>query len=98
MLIKLDEKKIEQFCKENGIKKLSFFGSVLTDEFNDNSDVDILVEFNEGAIPGFLGLARMERELSEIIGREVDIRTKEDLSKYFRDAVVKEAEVKYGAK
>lgn len=98
MLIKLDEKKIEQFCKENGIKKLSFFGSVLTDEFNDNSDVDILVEFNEGAIPGFLGLARMERELSEIFGREVDIRTKEDLSKYFRDAVVKEAEVKYGAK
>lgn len=96
MLIKLDEKKLQQFCKENGIKKLSFFGSVLTDEFTDNSDVDILVEFNEESVPGFLGLARMERELSEIIGRKVDLRTKEDLSKYFRDTVVKEAEVKYG--
>lgn len=98
MIIKLDEKKIEQFCKENGIKKLSFFGSVLTNNFDNESDIDILVEFNEGAIPGFLGLARMERELSEIIGRKVDLRTKEDLSKYFRDSVVKEAEVKYGAK
>lgn len=98
MIIKIDEKKLEQFCKENGIRKLSFFGSVLTDNFDNESDIDILVEFNEDAIPGFLGLAKQERELSEIIGRKVDLRTKEDISKYFRDSVVKEAEVKYGAK
>ena len=88
---------ISTFCKENGIKKLSFFGSVLTDKFTDESDVDILVEFFENSIPGLLGIAAMERELSKIIGRKADIRTKEELSMYFRDSVIKEAEVKYGA-
>ncbi len=96
MDIKIDEKKIKQFCQDNGIKKLSFFGSVLTDQYTDISDIDVLVEFNVDSIPGFLGLARMERELSKILGRKVDLRTKEDLSKYFRDTVVQEAKVKYG--
>ena len=76
-----DQNRVSAFCKENGIKKLSFFGSVLTDKFTDESDVDILVEFFEDSIPGLLGIARMERELSKIIGRKADLRTKEDLSK-----------------
>ena len=76
-----DQNRVSAFCKENGIKKLSFFGSVLIDKFTDESDVDILVEFFEDSIPGLLGIARMERELSKIIGRKADLRTKEDLSK-----------------
>jgi hypothetical protein len=96
MKIIIDEKIIEEFCKTNGIKKLSFFGSSLSDNSVEGSDVDILVEFYEDSVPGFLGIARLERELSEIIGKKVDLRTKEELSKYFRDRVIKEAEVKYG--
>ena len=93
----IDQDRISAFCKANGIKKLSFFGSVLNDKFTNDSDVDILVEFFEDSVPGLIGVARMERELSVIIGRKADIRTKDELSKYFRDSVIKEAEVKYGA-
>ncbi len=96
-LEKIDQNKIDNFCKQNGIKKLSFFGSVLTDKFSDESDIDILVEFLDDSIPGLLGLSRMERELSIILSRKADIRTKEDLSILFRDSVIKESEVKYGA-
>lgn len=97
LLENIDQNRISVFCHENGIKKLSFFGSILTDKFTDDSDVDILVEFFENSVPGFLGMARMERELSAIIGRKADLRTQNELSKYFRDSVIKEAEVKYGA-
>jgi uncharacterized protein len=93
----IDQNRISAFCKENGIRKLSFFGSVLTNKFSDASDVDILVEFFEESIPGLLSFARMEKELSQIIGRKADIKTAEELSEYFRETVVKEAEVKYGA-
>jgi len=93
----IDQNRISAYCKENGIKKLSFFGSVLTNKFTDASDVDILVEFFEESIPGLLGFARMEKELSQIIGRKADIKTAEELSEYFRETVVKEAEVKYGS-
>jgi uncharacterized protein len=86
---------LEAFCLRNHIRKLSLFGSVLTHRFRPESDVDMLVEFDPEHIPGFLGLARMERELSEILGRRVDIRTPEDLSRYFRAEVVASAAVQY---
>ena len=86
---------LEAFCLRNHIRKLSLFGSVLTPRFRPESDVDMLVEFDPEHIPGFLGLARMESELSEILGRRVDIRTPEDLSRYFRDEVVASAAVQY---
>ncbi len=97
MNIPIDENILKVFCKQNGIKKLSFFGSVLTNKFTEESDVDILVEFEDNSIPGFLGLASLERELSVLIKKKVDLRTKHELSKYFRDTIVKEAEVKYEA-
>ncbi|MBK7377960.1 MAG: nucleotidyltransferase family protein [Ignavibacteriales bacterium] len=83
------------FCKVNRIKKLSLFGSYAKNSYNEDSDIDLLVEFEEGTEYGFLDVARMERELSEIIGKKVDLRTPEELSRYFRDTVVKEAVVKY---
>jgi len=90
-------KKISQFCKTNHIKKLSFFGSVLTEKFTEESDIDVLVEFEKKSVPGMLTMIRLERELTDLIGRKVDLRTKEELSRYFRNSVVKEAEVKYSA-
>ncbi len=72
------------------------FGSVLRSDFQPDSDVDILVEFVPGHVPGLLGIARMERELSALLGgRKVDLRTPEDLSRYFRQQVLDEAEVQY---
>lgn len=88
---------IDSFCKLNKIKKLSLFGSHLKNTENPESDVDILVEFAEDSEFGLLDIARMERQLSEIIGRKVDLRTPEELSAYFRDSIVKEARVKYEA-
>lgn len=85
------------FCEANCIRKLAFFGSVLGDNFTDDSDVDVLVEFEQDHVPGFLGLCRMERELSELLGRKADMRTPGDLSRYFRDDVVREASVQYVA-
>lgn len=92
----IPKEKITEFCRERGIRKLSIFGSALRNDFSPESDIDILVEFEPDRIPGLLGMARMERELSEFFqGRKVDLRTPEDLSRYFRDDVVAEAEVQY---
>jgi uncharacterized protein len=88
-------KEINSFCKSNKIKKLSLFGSYLKNNYTVDSDIDLLVEFEEGAGYGLLDLARIERELSEILGKKVDLRTPNELSRYFRDSVVKEAKVKY---
>ena len=98
MHLKVPQEKITEFCLKYHIRKLSFFGSVLRDDFRPDSDVDVLVEFESGHVPGFIGLARMERELSDILGgRRIDMRTPQDLSKYFRQKVVSEAKVQYAA-
>ncbi len=88
---------IAQFCGKHGIKRLAFFGSVLRDDFRPDSDVDVLVEFEVDREPGLMRLAGMERELSAILGRKADMRTPEDLSRYFRDEVVANAETQYAA-
>lgn len=86
---------LDEFCRRNHIAKLSLFGSVLREDFGPDSDVDVLVEFDEGHAPGFFGLARMEEELSTLFGRKVDLRTPQDLSRYFRDEVTRSAAVQY---
>jgi predicted nucleotidyltransferase len=87
---------IAEFSRRNYIRRLAIFGSALRDDFGTNSDIDILVEFEPDRAPGFFGIARMERELSALLGgRKVDLRTPEDLSRYFREQVLEEAEVQY---
>ena len=86
---------IAEFCRRNKIRKLSFFGSVLTAKFGPNSDVDVLVEFELGALVTYFDLVGMEMELSKVIGRKVDMRTAEELSTYFRDQVVASALSQY---
>jgi len=88
--------KIAAFCRRHHIRKLSLFGSVLRDDFGPDSDVDILVEFEPGHVPGLFRLAAMEMELAEILGgRKVDMNTPQCLSRYFRDQVQAEAQVQY---
>ncbi len=94
--INVPEEKISEFCRRNHIRKLAFFGSVLRDDFTPESDVDILVEFEPGVKVG-LQFFKMEQDLSEILGRKVDLNTAGFLSKYFRKSVVAEAEVLYDA-
>lgn len=93
--VAIPKEKIEHFCNKHHIRKLSVFGSVLRDDFRSDSDVDVLVEFDPDHIPGLIKLAGMEFELSEILGRKVDIRTAQDLSRYFRQEVLNSAEVQY---
>lgn len=94
--LSIPRERIEAFCREHGIRRLAIFGSALRDDFRPDSDVDVLVEFQPDRIPGLLGVARLERELSPLFGgRKVDLRTPEDLSRYFRRSVVEEAEVQY---
>jgi uncharacterized protein len=94
--LKVTSDGIADFCRRHHIRKLSFFGSVLRDDFRPDSDVDVLVEFEAGHVPGLFRLAGMERELSSLLGgRKVDLRTPQDLSPYFRDEVLVSAEVQY---
>jgi len=94
--IELPRDKIAAFCKKKRIRRLSLFGSALRGELRKDSDIDLLVEFQAGEAPSLLDLARMERELSTILnGRKVDLRTPNELSRYFRDEVLSTASVQY---
>ena len=86
---------IEAFCKKHHICKFSVFGSALRQDFRPDSDIDILVEFHPDYTPGLIKLAGIEIELSNLIGRKVDLRTPQDLSRYFRQEVIESAEVQY---
>ena len=93
--INIPHNEIEDFCKKHHILKLALFGSVLRDDFRPDSDVDVLVEFEENHLPGYIKLAGIELELGEILGRKVDMNTPECLSRYFRDEVIATAEIEY---
>lgn len=95
--IEFDDNQLAAFCRRDQIRRLSVFGSALRDDFGPDSDVDILVEFAEGAVVTLLDMARMEIELSAMLDRQVDLRTPEDLSRYFRDQVPATAVVQYTA-
>jgi len=94
----IDKKMIARFCRRNHIRKLSLFGSVLTRAFNEESDIDVLVEFDPDAVIGYFELVEMQEELATVFdGRKVDLRTPRELSRYFRDEVIEKAEVLYDA-
>jgi predicted nucleotidyltransferase len=94
--ISIPQDEVADFCRRHHIRKLSFFGSVLRDDFGPDSDVDVLVEFEPDHVPGLIRLAGIEIELSQILGgRKVDMNTPQCLSRYFRDQVRAEAKVQY---
>ena len=92
--IDIPQEKITNFCRERHIRKLSLFGSALRNDFSAESDVDVLVEFEPGHTPG-LAFFTMQRDLSEIVGRQVDLNTANDLHRSFRGAILDEAQVVY---
>jgi predicted nucleotidyltransferase len=95
--LEVPKQKVAEFCKKNHIKKLSLFGSALRDDFKDDSDVDMLVEFEPGACVGLIKLSGLELELGEILGRKVDLNTPGFISQYYRKEILAEAEVQYDA-
>jgi predicted nucleotidyltransferase len=95
--ISIPKDRIAEFCKRNHIRRLSFFGSVLREDFGPKSDVDILVEFEPDTRIGLIRLSGLEIELGNIVGRKVDLNTPGFLSKYYRDQILTEADVQYDA-
>jgi predicted nucleotidyltransferase len=93
-----DDESLARLCRRHHIRRLSLYGSVLKGYERPDSDVDLLVEFEQGKAPGLLGIAEIEAELSSLLGgRKVDLRTEQDLSPYFRKEVMDRAEVQYAA-
>jgi uncharacterized protein len=92
--IEIDRGRIAEFCQGHHIRKLALFGSVLRPDFRSQSDVDVLVEFEPGHVPG-LAFFAMQDELAEILGQPVDLNTLQFLSPYFRDEVAAVAETLY---
>jgi predicted nucleotidyltransferase len=92
--IALDRDQIREFCERNHIRKFSIFGSALRADFMPSSDLDVLVEFEPAHVPGLKFFA-MQDELSQLVGRQVDLNTKGFLSEYFREQVLAEAQVVY---
>jgi uncharacterized protein len=90
----IDDQALASFCERNHIRRLAFFGSVLGSNFRPDSDVDVLVEFEPGHVPGY-AFAGLQDELSEMIGRTVDLHTPASLSRHFREKVQREAQVRY---
>lgn len=88
--------RIDEFCQRNRIRRLALFGSILREDFRPDSDVDVLVEFEPDTRLG-LKFFSIERELSQLFGRRVDLNTSQDLSRYFRDEVLREAQNLYVA-
>ncbi len=94
--IQIPKERITDFCRQHHIRKLAIFGSALRDDFGSDSDVDVLVEFEPGHVPG-LAFFGIEQELAAILGRKVDLNTAGFLSPEIREVVLKEAEVQYVA-
>jgi predicted nucleotidyltransferase len=89
--VSVDQERLAEFCRQNGVQRLAVFGSALRDDFGPASDLDVLVEFEHGQTPG-LSFFRMQEELSQLFGRIVDLHTPASLSRYFRTQVLSEAE------
>lgn len=94
--IEIPKEKVAEFCRKHYIRRLALFGSVLREDFRPGSDVDVLVEFEPGRVPG-LAFFEMEAELSMILGCKVDLNTPQFLSRYFREEILSEAEEQYVA-
>jgi len=93
--IPIDRERLAEFCRRNRIRKLSLFGSVLRDDFRPNSDVDVLVDFEQGHSIGF-GILNLEEELSQILGgRRIDLVSAKYLNPRLRKRVLDTAEVQY---
>ena len=97
MQIEVDARSFADFCRRNQIRRLAFFGSVLREDFTPESDVDVLVEFAPAADIGLFEFVDLQHELSELLGRAIDLHTPAGLSHFFRERVLRTAVVAYAA-
>lgn len=96
--LKLDPDTLARFCQARGIRRLALFGSQLKGTARPDSDIDLLVEFEADHTPGLLGVVDVEMALSDLLGgQKVDLRTPADLSRHFREEVIRTAEVQYAS-
>ena len=93
--IRIPHDEIVAFCERHHIRKLSLFGSVMREDFNDDSDIDMLVEFDSGAVVTYFDMAQIEIELSNLLERKIDLREPQELSHYFRKQVINGAQLVY---
>ena len=93
--ITFQENKIKELCVHAPIRRLSIFGSILRDDFCEESDVDLLVEFLPFVQVGYFELVDLENQLSDLLNRKVDLRTPHEISHYFRQQVINEAVILY---
>lgn len=92
---RLAEPAVARLCADRGIRRLALFGSRLKGTARPDSDVDLLVEFEPGRVPGLIELSRIEIDLGQVLGQKVDLRTAADLSRHFRDEVIASARTVY---
>lgn len=95
--VNFPESQIAEYCRRHGVRRLSVFGSILGDDFGPDSDIDVLVEFEDGRTPGMFGFGGMILELGEMLGRRVDLRTPFDLSRHFRPYIMRDARTLHAA-
>lgn len=95
--VSIADERLQAFCSAYGIRRLGLFGSALRGQLRPDSDIDLLVEFETDRTPGLLGIAQLELDLADLLGRSVDLRTLGDLSRYFRDEVAAQARTLYDA-
>lgn len=95
--VRIEEDRLRMLCAAHGIRRLGLFGSALHGRLRPDSDIDLLVDFEPARTPGLLGIAQLEMEFGDLLGRSVDLRTLHDLSRYFRDEVAGEARTLYEA-
>jgi hypothetical protein len=95
--IEIDRSRLSELCRRYGVRRLSFFGSVLRDDFRPESDVDVLIEFEPEANVGLFEFVDLQQELEEVLDRHVDLHTPASLSHFFREKVLESAEVAYAA-
>lgn len=93
-----DDSALADFCRTHGIRRLSVFGSTIKGTVRPDSDLDLLVEFEPDRVPGLLGMAKLEEELSALMGgKTIGLRTPRDLSRYFRDDIMRTARTRYAS-
>ncbi|CAN5831166.1 nucleotidyltransferase [soil metagenome] len=93
--IEIDEEKLAAICRRYHVRELALFGSILRNDFRDDSDIDVLVEFEPDARIGFIALQDFNEELESFLGRPVDVVTRNGLNRFLREPVLSSARVVY---
>ena len=93
--IQIDEERLAEICRQFHVQELALFGSVLRDDFRNDSDIDVLVEYEPDAVVGLFHHFKLEEALEQVLGRNVDLIPKGGLRSILKDEVLRTAEIIY---